>query len=289
MSLVIAHAQDDIGFMVGDTLLSHEHFHLDNDIGPVNGEFHSLKIQILNGATAVAFAGHFQTAYQSICDLDAALKCAPDLDPVQWIADRQGLEQCEFLVLLNRPYQKQLFRIVDHKAQQCERAYIGDQNEYHRLSEIRRPYEGPLVRYSQSPDGSVSALPVTEGEREFDVISDAMEALTRERVGRKHPTIGAISGCVIRVVDARISRELEYLQAVEVSHFPWEPRSGFTLLASNTDRRGVGVYFRSGHRGFVLPVCGDDTCVALSEPTLESFVAAARNRFGMDLIGGTWE
>jgi hypothetical protein len=289
MSLVIAYARDDICFMVGDTLLSHEHFQLASDIGPVNGEFHSLKIQILSGAIAVAFAGHFQTAYQSVCDLHDALKDTPDLDPVHWIAERQGLEQCEFLILLNGLCQKQLFQIVNHKAQRCERAYIGDQNEYHRLSEIRGPYQGPQERRSQNPDGSMSEVPVTEGEKEFDIISDAMEALTRERVGRKHPTVGAISGCVIRVVDARISRELEYLQAVEVSHFPWEPRSGFTLLASNTDRRGVGVYFRSGSRGFVLPVCGDDTCVALSEPTLESFVAAAREKFGMHLVGGTWE
>jgi hypothetical protein len=288
MSLVIAHARNDIGFMVGDTLLSHEHFQLCDDIGPVNGEFHSLKIQVLNGAIAVAFAGHFQTAYRRTCDLYAALKRNPSLDPVQWIVDRQGLEQCEFLVLLNEPCRKQLFRIVDRQVQQCERAYIGDRNEYHRLSEIRRPYEGPPVRHAQNTDGTVSVVPVTDGEREFDVISNALEVLTRERVGRKQPTIGAINGCVIRVVDARISKELEYLQAVEVSHFPWEPRSGYTMLASNTDCRGVGVYFRSGHRGFVLPVCGDDTCVALSEPTLDSFIAAVRDRFGMHLIGGTW-
>jgi hypothetical protein len=244
---------------------------------------------VLNGTTAVAFAGHFQTAYRSICDLNSALKDTPGLDPVRWIVERPGLEQCEFLVLLNEPCQKQLFRIADHKARRCERAYIGDRDEYHRFSEIRRPYEGPPVRYSQIPDGSVSASPVTEGEREFDVISNALEALTRERVGRRHPTIGAISGCVIRVVDARISRELEYLQAVEVSHFPWEPQSGYTLLASNEDRRGVGVYFRSGHRGFVLPVCGDDTCIAISAPTLDRFIATAWGRFGMRLVGGVWQ
>ncbi|QWG11814.1 hypothetical protein KMZ29_19070 [Bradyrhizobium sediminis] len=288
MSLVIAHACDDIGFMVGDTLLSHERFQLRDDIGPVNGEFHGLKIQVLNGTIAVAYAGHFQSAYRTICDLYATLKRTPSLDPVQGIVDRPSLDQCEFLVLLNESHKKQLFRIADHQAQRCERAYIGDQDEYHRFSEIRRPYEGPPVRHSQNAEGSDAAVPVTEGEKEFDVVSNALEALTRERVGRKHPTVGAISGCVIRVVDARISRDLEYLQAVEVSHFPWEPHSGYTLLASNTDHRGVGIYFRSGHRGFVLPVCGDDTCVALSEPTLDSFVAAARDRFGMHLIGGTW-
>ena len=46
MTLVIGYADADIGFLVGDTLLSPEHFQLLGDIGPVNGEFHSLKIQI---------------------------------------------------------------------------------------------------------------------------------------------------------------------------------------------------------------------------------------------------
>jgi hypothetical protein len=288
MSLVIAHALDDICFMVGDTLLSRERFQLRDDIGPVNGEFHSLKIQVLNGAAAVAFAGHFQTGYRTICDLYAALERTPGLDAVQWIVEKRGLEQCEFLVLLNEPSQKQLFRIADQQARRCERAYIGDQNEYHRFSAMRRPYEGSTVRQVINADGSIDAVPVTDGEKEFDVISNALEALTHQKVGRRHSTVGAISGCVVRVVDARISRELEYLQAVEVSHFPWEPNSGFTLLASNADRRGIGIYFRSGHRGFVLPVCGSEPCFALSEPTLDSFVAACRNRFGMELTGGTW-
>lgn len=44
MTLVIAHASEDIGFMVADTLLNHEHFELKGDIGPVDGEFHCLKI-----------------------------------------------------------------------------------------------------------------------------------------------------------------------------------------------------------------------------------------------------
>ncbi|MDT9702618.1 hypothetical protein, partial [Streptomyces sp. P17] len=62
MTLVVAHAEPDICFMVGDTLLSHEHFTLKGDIGPVNGEFHSLKIQIVTGELAIGFAGNFDTA-----------------------------------------------------------------------------------------------------------------------------------------------------------------------------------------------------------------------------------
>jgi hypothetical protein len=57
MTLVVGYADCDIGFMVGDTLLSHQDFRLPDDVGPVNGEFHSLKIQILNGAVDGAREG----------------------------------------------------------------------------------------------------------------------------------------------------------------------------------------------------------------------------------------
>ena len=71
MTLIIAYADNDICFMVGDTLLSHEHFQLKRDIGPVNGEFHTLKIQILSGSIAVAFAGKFQESYHAVRELRA--------------------------------------------------------------------------------------------------------------------------------------------------------------------------------------------------------------------------
>lgn len=73
MTLVVAHASPDICFMVGDTLLSHAHFQLKGDIGPVNGEFHSLKIQILSGELAVAFAGNFDAAYSAVSTLKAGI------------------------------------------------------------------------------------------------------------------------------------------------------------------------------------------------------------------------
>jgi len=50
LTLVVAYCADDICFMVGDTLVTHAHFELKGDLGPVNGEFHSLKIQILSGS-----------------------------------------------------------------------------------------------------------------------------------------------------------------------------------------------------------------------------------------------
>ena len=286
MTLVIAHADGDIGFMVGDTLLSHEHFRLKDDIGPVNGEFHSLKIQILSGSVAVAFAGSFEAAYQAVRDLKDALSVHPDMDPVVWLAQRDGLNGCEFLVLLNRD-RKQLFRISDGTTSEFRTTYIGMQDAYRKYQQLRKPYAGPLTR-QETDDGVNTEIPVTEGEREFDVVSDAMEALSRDTVGRKYASVGAISGCVIRVVDARLSGELEYLQAVEVSNFPWEPQGGFTVLAANTDNRGVGIFFRAGGRGFILPTCGESPCIESQAPHLAAFLKEAKDKFGMTLIGGSW-
>ncbi|SHG69431.1 hypothetical protein [Bradyrhizobium erythrophlei] len=283
MTLVVGYADGDIGFMVGDTLLSHEHFQLPDDVGPVNGEFHSLKVQVLSGTVAVAYAGKFQEAYGAICEMKAALSENRDIDPVEWIANREGLDGCEFLALLNGQT-KQLFRITDGKVLECRRAYIGLQSDYQRYTELRQPYAGPPVRL----DAGVE-IAVTESEKEFDIVSNAMEALSRDTVGKKAVTVGAISGCVIRVVDARISKQLEYMQAVEASHFPWEPEGGFTLLASNTETRGVGIYFRSGRRGFIMPVCSEVPCIPSRAGDLDAFIAEGRDKFGMELVGGKWQ
>jgi len=70
MTLVVGHAAKDIGFLVGDTLLSSE-FELKGDTGPVNEKFHALKIQILDSDTAVAFAGDVETSFdliKKLCD-----------------------------------------------------------------------------------------------------------------------------------------------------------------------------------------------------------------------------
>jgi hypothetical protein len=239
VTLVIGYADNDIGFMVGDTLLSHEHFRLKDDVGPVNGEFHSLKIQILSGSIAVAFAGKFEEAYQAIRNLKAVLSAHPDIDPVGWLAQRDGLNGCEFLVLLNRD-RKQLFRISDGTVSEFKTTYVGVQDDYRKYLELRKPYTGPATRLVID-GGANTEIPVTEGEKEFDVVSDAMEALSRDTVGRKHVTVGAISGCVIRVVDARLSEELEYMQSVEVSNFPWGPRADL-LCSQRTPTIEVLVY-----------------------------------------------
>jgi hypothetical protein len=285
MTLVVGHADNEICFVVADTLLSHENFQLKDDTGPVNGEFHSLKVQILSGSLAVAFAGNFDEAYAAVRDLKKLLEMDSGVDPVEWLAAR-GLEESEFLVLLNSD-RKQLFVVENGKAREAKNAYIGLQDDYKRFLELKQPYGGPSVRQS-TVNGVNTSTAVTDGEKEFDVCSDAMVALSRDRVGQRKPAVGAISGCVIRVVDARISRELEYMQEVEASRFPWEPAGGYSVLAANTENRGVGIYFRAGGIGFLLPVCGEAPCVKSRAADLNAFIQDAKHKFGMSLEGGTW-
>ncbi|MET4262326.1 hypothetical protein ABIC09_007304 [Bradyrhizobium sp. S3.12.5] len=287
MTLVVAHASPGICFMVGDTLLSHAHFQLEGDIGPVNGEFHSLKIQILSGELAVAFAGNFDAAYSAVTALKLEILNDPTIDSVAWLASKK-LANMDFFVLKNEQ-KKQLFVIENGEVRQASNAHIGDGEEWTRLLQLKQAYKGALERHTIDENGrTVRSDPISPEEQEFSVISDAMEALSRDRVGRKQPTVGAISGCVIRIVDARISRQLEYLQDAMVSHFPWEPAGGFTLLASNEPSRGVGIFFRVGRKGFIMPVGGKPPCVASTAETLPAFIEDARVRFGMKLTGGIW-
>ena len=287
MTLIIAEAHPDIAFMVGDTLLSHENFQLRDDIGPVGGEFHALKIQILNGCTVVAFAGEYEPAMERVRALDAALRVSETVDPAAWMSNQGPVDTCDFL-LLTKKDRKKLYSFIGGNFQECQRAWIGDLSEYKCYLGYRKQYNGPATRIIANKDGSTSTFEVTPGEREFDIVSDAMELTTWDNVGKKYATVGAISGAIIRVIDARISGDFEYLQSVEVAHFPWEPLSGYTLLASNEDRRGIGVYFRSGNRGFILPVCAESACVPVSALTLNSFIEVARDSLAMNLEGGTW-
>jgi hypothetical protein len=285
MTLVVGYADEEIGFLVGDTLLSHQYFQLADDVGPVDGEFHSLKIQILSGNIAVAFAGLFDPAYAAVRELKSVLDRDSAIDPATWLSEKGGVGQCEFLVLTLRGGLRRLVRVANGQVREGRRFYIGMQEEYARYLNLRRPYTGPLVRI-EPPSNIENA--VTVGEKEFDVVASAIETLANDSAGRKFEVVGAISGCVIRVVDARISRELEYMQSVMVSNFPWEPEGGYTMLASAEDTRGIGIYFRAGKRGFMMPVGGEIPCVEIEAEDVETFVELGRERFGMELVGGTW-
>ncbi|WP_407146813.1 hypothetical protein [Bradyrhizobium sp. ORS 86] len=287
MTLVVAYCTDDICFMVGDTLVTHQHFELKGDLGPINGEYHSLKIQILNGALAVAFAGDFDAAYSAVQALKSHLYTNPNIDPVIWLSQQEGLSGCEFLVLVNQK-EKRLFLVRNDELFECRRAYIGSADDYKRYTVLRKEYAGPDERQVVAADGKQLRLPVTDGEKEFDIVSDAMEALSRDLVGKKYQLVGAVSGFVTRVADARTSKELEYLQSVEISSQPWEPAGGYSVLADNTDTRGLGIYFRAGGRGFVFPVCGTPPCVPSGADSLSAFIQEAHDRWGMKLVGGTW-
>ena len=108
-----------------------------------------------------------------------------------------------------------------------------------------------------------------------------MEALTHRR---HSASVGAIAGCVTRVVDARISGELEYLQSVKSSLTPWEGNSGFSLLASNSGTRGIGIYYRSGKVGFLFVVGDGEPCHKEYAETIEEFIEGARARHGLNLV-----
>ncbi|WP_428486241.1 hypothetical protein [Rhodopila sp.] len=170
----------------------------------------------------------------------------------------------------------------------CARAYIGDAAEYKLMRKLERPYSAPAVRHVQQPDGTSRIVPLVQsmGENYFAEISNAMEALTHRRLSS---SVGAIAGCVTRVVDARISGELEYLQSVEASVTPWEGNSGFSLLASNCGVRGIGIYYRSGKMGFLFVVGDREPCRKEYAETIQQFIGVARAKYGLKLEGGTWD
>jgi hypothetical protein len=296
VTLVVGCATPDIGFLVADTLLSHA-FELKGHTGPVNGKFHALKIQILNPTTAVAFAGDVGTSFALIGDLRTKLSTDPTIDPCKELLASYGElattaaetvpSDCEFLVLQLTPAGKRLGRVTRDEVFYCTRAYIGDAAEYKFMRQLQRPHPAPMVQHVQQSDGTFSIVPLvqSEGEIEFDEISDAMEALTHRR---QSDSVGAIAGCVTRVVDARISRELEYLQAVEASLTPWEGYSGFSLLTSNSGSRGAGVYYRSGKVGFLFVVGDREPCHKEYAETLKEFIELARAGYGLNLEGGAW-
>jgi hypothetical protein len=296
MTLVVGCATPEIGFMIADTLLSSEYV-LRGKPGPINGMHHALKVQILNGSTAVAFAGDPAQANELISGLNDQLAKEPGSNVVEYLSNgytaaleraTKGLEpDCEFLVLQIKPDGKKLTHVTRSGIIQCERAYIGDPEAYKRLMGLRKPYEPPAVQHVQQPDGSFreEALVLSNGEIEFAEVSNALDALCHERTSR---SVGAISNGITRVVDARISGEFEYLQLGEASVTLEESASGYSLLASNTGRRGIALYFRAGGMGFLFAVGDPEGCRKEYAETIELFVEQAKDRFGLDLTGVSW-
>jgi hypothetical protein len=93
----------------------------------------------------------------------------------------------------------------------------------------------------------------------------------------------------VTVVNAAISKNLEYMPQVEGGRSPEEGEFGYSLLCANEGKRGVGVYFRTGKVGFVLPVGDSQHCYKLRASTLQEFIASAQKNHGLMLTGGTWD
>lgn len=283
-------------FLVSDTLLLPLQEIKGNPTGPVNGEFHGLKIQILDPHVAVAFATSNDThaCLTIINEIRKDLQRAPNIaverrvfeEYQKIVLGQSGGPDCEFLVMRNTLDEKKLWHVTKEGVFPRSRAFIGDRNEYIKLLDLLKPHHALSQILIQQPDGTFTVEPLSEttGQIEFAQVSFAMETLLHKRPR----TVGGIAGCVVRVVDARISKELEYLQSMEVSHFPWEPHSGFSVLASNSGTRGIGIYYRTGKVGFLMIVGDYEYCRKEHVTSLSEFIELGRARYGLDLVGGTW-
>ena len=86
-----------------------------------------------------------------------------------------------------------------------------------------------------------------------------------------------------RVANARISGKLEYLQSHEASISPEEGRAGFSILASNTGARGIGIYYPRGKIGFLFIVGSSEDCRTERAETVKQFVEDANVKHGLNL------
>jgi hypothetical protein len=138
----------------------------------------------------------------------------------------------------------------------------------------------------QQPDGSFITEPFEpmDGEQWFTIATDALEALCHKR---SVETVGAVSDAITRVVNARISGELEYLQAVYVGRSNEEGLTGYTLLAANTGTRATAIYFYAGKVGFVFLPGDRAGCQRLAAGSDVHFIDAARQKYGVELTGPT--
>jgi hypothetical protein len=293
MTLVIGSVHADIGFLVADTLLSYpvEKY---NPRNPALEKFHSLKIHILTPDVAIAFAGDVRTSRFLIRKLYQELMVNPTICvPARLVELRKEFAPQEldwtygdydFLVLLLTSEERKLAKVTKDGFYFAARAYIGDADEYKNFIRLIGPYEGPLFCTIQNSNGTFITEPYlpTEGEQEFDQVSTALEKLTHQR---NSETIGAICGNITRVVDARISRKLEYMQSGASWTSPWEGKGGFSYLASNSGTRGIGIYYSGWCAGLAFIAGDSETCRKMRAETLEQFIEEARLAYGLTLEG----
>lgn len=207
MTLVVGMANAEIAFLVGDTLLTPLLDIKGNPAGAVNGEFHGLKIQILNDRVAIAFSssnaavvalGIIADVWRTLQSNSQADVCGQVLEHYQQALRSCGKEKpdCEFLVLQLAANGNRLAHITANEIRPCERSYIGDQAQYKRMNDLRRPYQSPTEMHVQQTDGTFKVEKMTDskGQLEFMEVSLALETL----VQRRNKAVGGIGGNIIR-------------------------------------------------------------------------------------------
>lgn len=288
MTLIYARVTKDIGFMVGDSLLTSEM--RPDEPGPVNGQFHALKIQIsADGRHALAFAGDAKIGNECCFATLSAIERGDAVDVPSYLVatyrakreDAAGIDT-DFLVMSRCESGFSLHEVTHGGVVQKERCYIGSQKGYRRLCEIRQriEYQPPRVQMTISAEGSAKEEPlhVTQDEIEFEETALAMAVLCEER---SVDGVGAITDGVVRVVDARASGEFSYMQM----GYRQSDGTGHSMLASNSGRRGIGIYYLGGGVGFIFPVGSDQTCFRVTANSIEEFAELAREQFGLALSG----
>ncbi|MFL9895890.1 hypothetical protein [Paraburkholderia sp. RL17-381-BIF-C] len=294
MTLVIGHATKEIGFLIADTLLSSP-VPLKGDEGPFNGVSHTLKIHILSGRLAVAFAGDPSLACDVIAELKAETEANQDFDVPQRLFEKYRqrateileAKRSDFLILRLLDDGPRLDKVtLEDGVRNAERAYIGDAEGYRQLTGLLGAYAGPKIRMVQQPNGSFITEPFEpmDGEQWFAIATEALEALCHKKSVQ---TVGAVTDAITRVVNARISGELEYLQAVYVGRSIEEGLTGYTLLAANTGTRATAIYFYAGKVGFVFLPGDPAGCRRLVADSDVQFIDAARQQYGIELTGPT--
>ena len=267
MTYIVARASPDIAFMISDTLLT-PLFPIKGQEGPVNGQYHALKVQIVNENVAIGFStsDNVDVCIEIINSVREALLQNGELNVPNAILEtyrklrgqRHPYPDCEFLVI-ELAATKKLSHVTSDTVRICERAYIGDPKAHQRASRLRKTFYPPKTQFVQQPDGSLREVAVTMSDAEIDYreTSDAVDALVSER---RVAGVGAIGGYTLVVVNARISGKFEYMQSVERGRTPEEGVVGYALLAANEGPRGVAIYYDGGRFGYVLPVGDASLC-----------------------------
>ena len=172
MTLVYGYVSADIGFLVGDTLVTYPaRMRASASAEPIEHN-HVLKVHILGSRTAVAFSGDVEASVRLIGQLHQELRAGGNFSTPHRLLElyREARTKvtptadCDFLVLQLMPGEKKLAFVNQDGVSYRGRAYIGDHDEHRRVTDLRRPYQSPKVQGVQQPDGTFISLPLTESE-----------------------------------------------------------------------------------------------------------------------------